>query len=113
MAYMYRLLRGTILGQEVQCLKVLGLRLRDHAVVVSCVVQVMINMTLDLTVVAFSLTVLADHVFPHMVPTFLKWDMACLVFFLALFQGKCANIGILHSFINPNVTPFTLPMFFY
>jgi hypothetical protein len=26
--------------------------------------------------------------FPHMVPAFLKWDMACFVFFLTLFQGK-------------------------
>ena len=33
MAYMYRLFRGVVLGLEVQCLKVLGLRLRDHAVV--------------------------------------------------------------------------------
>jgi hypothetical protein len=57
-------------------------------VVVPVVVQVVINMTLDLMVVAFSPTVLADHVFPYVVPTFLKWDMACLVFFLTLFQGK-------------------------
>jgi hypothetical protein len=74
-----------MLGQEVQCLKVLGLSLRDHVVVVPGVVQVMINMTLDLVTVAFSPTVLADHVFPHVVPAFLKWDMACLVFFLTLF----------------------------
>jgi hypothetical protein len=51
-------------------------------------VQVMINMNLDLVAVAFSLTVLADHVFPHVVPAFLKWDIACLVLFLTLFQGK-------------------------
>jgi hypothetical protein len=56
--------------------------------VVPHVVQVMINMTLDLVAVAFSPTVLADHVFPHVVPAFLKWDMSCLVFFLTLFQGK-------------------------
>jgi hypothetical protein len=77
-----------MLGQEVQCLKVLGLRLRDHVVVMEVVpgvVQVVINMTLDFTTVAFSPTVLADHVFPHVVPAFLKWDMACLVFFLTLF----------------------------
>jgi hypothetical protein len=70
---------------------VLGLRLLDHAVVVVVVpgvVQVMINMTLDLMAVAFSPIALADHVFPHVVPTFLKWNMACLVFFLTLFQGK-------------------------
>jgi hypothetical protein len=91
MAYMCRLFRGAMLGQEVQCLKVLGLRLLDHAVVVVVVpgvVQVMINMTLDLAAVAFSPTALADHVFPHVVLAFLKWDMACLVFFLTLFQGK-------------------------
>jgi hypothetical protein len=81
MVYMCRLFRGAMLGQEVQCLKVLGLSLRDHVMVVPGVVQVMINMTLDLMTVAFSPTVLADHVFPHVVPTFLKWDMACLVFF--------------------------------
>jgi hypothetical protein len=80
-----------MLGQEVQCLKVLGLRLLDHAVVmvvVPGVVQIMINMTLDLKTVVFSPTALADHVFPHVVPAFLKWDMACLMFFLTLFQGK-------------------------
>ena len=77
-----------MLGLEVQCLKVLGLRLRDHTVVMPGVVQVMINMTLDLTAVAFSPTALADHVFPHMVFAFLKWDTVCLVFFLTLFQGK-------------------------
>jgi hypothetical protein len=53
--------------------------------VVPGMVQVMINMTLELMAVAFSPTVLADHVFPHVVPTFLKWDMTCLVFFLTLF----------------------------
>jgi hypothetical protein len=57
-------------------------------VVVPDVVQVVINMTLDLTAVVFSPTVLADHVFPHVVPAFLKWDMTGLVFFLTLFQGK-------------------------
>ena len=75
MAYMYHLFRDAVLGQEVLCLNVLGLRLRDHAVVVPCVVQVMINMTLHLTAVAFSPTALADHVFPHVVTAFLKWDM--------------------------------------
>jgi ribosomal protein L30/L7E len=88
MAYMCRLFRGAMLGQEVQCLKVLGLRLLDHAVVVPDVVQVMINMTLDLVAVAFSPIALADYVFPHVVATFLKWDMTCLVFLLTLFQGK-------------------------
>ena len=77
-----------MLGLEGQCLKVLGLRLRDHAVVMPGVVQVVINMTLDLVAVVFSPTVLVDHVFPHVVLAFLKWDMACLVFFLTLFQGK-------------------------
>ena len=48
MAYMCRPFRGAVLGLEVQCLKVLGLRLRDHAVVMPGVVQLMINMTLDL-----------------------------------------------------------------
>jgi hypothetical protein len=88
MAYMCRLFRGAMLGQEVQCLKVLGLRLLDHAVVMVVmlgVVQVMINMNLDLVAVAFSPTALVDHVFPHVVPTFLKWYMTCLVFFLTLF----------------------------
>jgi hypothetical protein len=88
MAYICLLFRGAMLGQEVQCLKVLGLMLLDHAVVMVVmpgVVQFMINMTLDLVTVAFSPTALADHVFLHVVPTFLKWDMACLVFFLTLF----------------------------
>ena len=82
---MCRSFRGVVLGLKVLCLKVLGLRWRDHAVVVPGVVQVMINMTLDLTAVAFSPTALADHVFPHMVFAFLKWDTVCLVFFLTLF----------------------------
>ena len=85
MAYMCYLFRGAVLGLEVQCLKMLGLRLRDHAVVVPGMIQVMINMTLDLVVVAFSPIALADHVFPHVVIAFLKWDMVCLVFFLTLF----------------------------
>ena len=72
MAYMCRLFRGAVLGLEVPCLKVLGLRLRDHSMVMPDVVQVMINMTLDLTVVAFSPIALADHVFPHVVTAFLK-----------------------------------------
>jgi hypothetical protein len=90
MAYICRLFRGAVLGQEVQCLKALGLRLRDHVVVIPGKVQVMVNMTLDPVAVAlvFSPTALADYVFPHMEPVFLKWDMACLVFFLTLFQGK-------------------------
>jgi hypothetical protein len=54
-------------------------------VVVPGVVQVMSNMALDLVVVAFNPIALADHVFPHVVPAFLKWDVACLVFFLTLF----------------------------
>jgi hypothetical protein len=90
MAYMCSLFRGTVLGLEVQCLKVLGLMLRDHMVVmvlVPSVVQVMVNMTLNPVAVAlvFSPIALVDHVFPHMVFTFLKWDMVCLVFFLTLF----------------------------
>jgi hypothetical protein len=90
MAYMCRLFRGVVLGQEVQCLKALGLRLRDHVVVLHGEVQVMVNMTLDPVAVAlvFSPTTLTDHVFPHVETVFLKWDMACLVFFLTLFQGK-------------------------
>ena len=70
---------------KVQCLKVLGLRLRDHMVVMPSMVQVMINMALDLMTVAFSPTALVDHVFPHVVNASLKWDMVCLVFFLIIF----------------------------
>ena len=79
---MYRLFRGTVLGLEVQCLKVLGLRLRDHMVVVPSEVLVVLNMTLNPVAVplAFSPTALVEHVFPHMVIASLKWDMACLVF---------------------------------
>jgi hypothetical protein len=85
MEYMYPLFRGAVLGQEVQCLKVLGLRLRDHTVVVPDGVQVIVNTTLSSVVVAFSHTTLVDHVFLLMVIAFLKWDMVCLVFFLTLF----------------------------
>jgi hypothetical protein len=52
------------------------------------VVQAVSNMALDLVAVAFSPTALVDHVFSHVVPAFLKWDVTCLVFFLTLFQGK-------------------------
>jgi hypothetical protein len=87
MAYMCRLFRGVVLGQEVQCLKALGLKLRDHVVVMPGEDQLVVNMTLHPMVVAlvFSPTALEDHVFPHVEPVFLKWDMACLVFFLTLF----------------------------
>jgi len=65
MAYMCRLFRGSVLGLEVQCLKVLGLSLRDYAVVMPSVVQVVVNMTFNPMVVAlvFSPTALANHVF--------------------------------------------------
>ena len=84
---MYLLFRGTVLDRRVQCLKVLGLRLWDHAVVVPDGVQVVANTTLD-SVVVFHLTALADHVFPLVVIAFLKWDLICLVFFLIFFQDK-------------------------
>ena len=87
MVYMYLLFRGTVLDREVQCLKVLGLNLRDPAVVVPDGVQVVANTTLD-SVVVFHLTALADHVFPLVVIAFLKWDLICLVFFLIFFQDK-------------------------
>jgi len=86
MVYMYLLFRGTLLDREVQCLKVLGLRLRDHVVVMPDGVQVVANTTL-VSVMAFSVIALADHVFRLVVIAFLKWDLACLVFFLTLFQG--------------------------
>jgi len=70
----------------VQYLKVLGLRLRDHVVVVPNGV-VVVNAILD-SMVAFSLTVVADHVFPLVVIAFLKGDLVCLVLFLIFFQGK-------------------------
>ena len=54
-------------------------------VVVPGRVLVMFNMTLNFVVVVFGLTASADHIFPHVVTTFLKWDMVCLVFFLTLF----------------------------
>jgi hypothetical protein len=63
MAYMCRLFRGIVLGLEVQCLKVLGLRLRDHAVVVPGEVHVEIEMILDLVAVALAFTPLVDHIF--------------------------------------------------
>jgi len=74
MVYMYLLFRGTVIDREVQCLKVLDLRLRDPVVVMPDGVQVVANTTLD-SVVAFSLTALADHVFPSVVIAFLKWDL--------------------------------------
>ena len=64
MAYMCHLFRGAVLGLEVQCLKVLGLKLQDHLVVVLGGILVVIDMTLNLVAVAFSLIALADHVFP-------------------------------------------------
>jgi hypothetical protein len=46
---------------------VLGLRLRDHVVVVSSGVQFVIKMILDLVVVALAFTPLVDHVFLVMI----------------------------------------------
>ena len=66
--------RGAVLGLEVQCLEMQGLRLRDHTMVMPGMVQV-INMTLDLAAVTFSPTALADHISPHMVSAFLTWAM--------------------------------------
>jgi len=57
-------------------------------VVVPGGVLVVIDMTLNLVAVAFGLIALADHVLLHVVIASLKWDMACLVFSLTLFQGK-------------------------
>jgi hypothetical protein len=56
-----------VLGLEVQCLKALGLRLRDHAVVVPGGVQVMIKMILNLMAVALAFTPLMDHIFLVMI----------------------------------------------
>jgi len=91
MVYMCHRLRGALLGLGVLCLEVLGLKLRDHVVVVvPGVVNVMINMTLDPVTEAslFRPTLLADHVFPIVVIAILKWDEACLVVFLTIFEGK-------------------------
>ena len=63
MAYMCCLFRGAVLGLEVQCLKELGLRLRDHTVVVPGRVQVMIEMIMVPVAVALAFTTLADHIF--------------------------------------------------
>ena len=80
MVYMYRLFKGTVLGLEVQCLKVLGLRLRDHAVVVPSGVQVVVNMSIDPVAVAFSSIALVDYGFPLMVllPPNGTWYAWCL-----------------------------------
>lgn len=80
------LFRGELLGQEVQCLKVLVLRLQDHTMVV--LNRVLGNMTMDLVGVFLSPIGLVDHVFPFVMITILKWDLGCLVFFLTLFLSK-------------------------
>jgi hypothetical protein len=77
MVYMCCLFKGAVLGLEEQCLKVLGLSLRDRVVVmvaVPGVVPVVINMTLNPMAVAlvFGSTALADHVFLHVVFASLK-----------------------------------------
>ena len=87
LAYMYRLFRGTVLGLEVQCLKVLGLRLRGHTVVVPGEVLVMVNMTMNLVVVALSPIALADHVFPIVVITIPLVDHVFLFVVIALLFG--------------------------
>ena len=83
--YMSHLFIGTLLGREVLYLKVLGLRLLDHVVVVLDGVRVMVNMTLSLVLMLFSPTVSADHIFPLVVIAFLQWDRVCMVCFLTLF----------------------------
>jgi hypothetical protein len=90
MMYMCHLFKGAVLDQEVQCLKMLGLMLRDHVVIVPDMVQVVVNMTLNPMAMAlvFRPTALVDHVFPHVVPAFLKWHMTYLVFFSNIFPGQ-------------------------
>ena len=60
---MCRPFRGVVLGEEVQCLKVLGLRLQDHVVVVPDGVQVVIEMIMDPVAVVLAFTPRADHIF--------------------------------------------------
>jgi len=114
---MYRLFRGALPGLGVQSLKVLGLSLRDHAVlvVVPGEVNVMLNMTLDLVTVAslFHPTLLADHVFLIVVIAILKWDEACFGGFPNTFPGQMSQHWYSPQFTNPSVAPFAHPMSFY
>ena len=82
MAYMCCPFRGVVLGLEVQ-----GLRLRDHTVVVPGEVLVMVNMTMNLVVVALSPIALADHVFPIVVITIPLVDHVFLFVVIALLFG--------------------------
>jgi hypothetical protein len=56
---MCRLFRGAVLGLEVQCLKALGLRLRDHALAFTPLVD-----HIFLVMIAFPP---ADHILPFVV----------------------------------------------
>jgi hypothetical protein len=123
MAYMCRLFRGIVLGLEVQCLKVLGLKLRDHVVVVPSGVQVMIEMILDPHGGGFGFYPLADHVFlmvtapsgprfPFRSYRFTSWPR--MSDFLAdPFSKQMAQHWYTSQFTNPSVESFAYPIPFY
>ena len=71
MVYMSCLFRGALLDREA-LLKVLGLRLLDHAVVVLSEVWVVVNITSSLVLMPLSPKASVDHIFPHVVIAFLQ-----------------------------------------
>ena len=77
-----------MLGREELCLKVLGLKLLDHMVVLADEVRIMVNTTSSPMLLLLVPIAQVDHAFLYMVLASPKWDQACVVVFLTLFQGK-------------------------
>jgi hypothetical protein len=93
MVFMLSLFRDV--GLEVLCHLLLGLRKRDHVVVMPDGVLVMC----EPMVVALLLTSLVDHSFLLMVIASLL-DRRWVVFFLTLFMARCRNTYIILSILT-------------
>jgi hypothetical protein len=108
MVFMLSLFRDVLRGLEVFCLWLLGLRQRDHVLVVPDEVLVVCHMAKDPVTEALVLTSPADHNFFHVVITSLR-DRGCLVFSQTLFRGKCHSTSILHSLLSPMLCHLLTP----
>jgi hypothetical protein len=80
-------------------LLLLGLRQRDHIVVVPGGLLVMSHMAKDSVTMALVITSPPDHSFLLVVIASLL-DQGCVVFSLKLFRGKCGSTGIILSILT-------------
>jgi hypothetical protein len=99
--FVLSLFRDVLRGLEVLCLLLLGLRRRDHVVVVLGGVLVVCHMAKDPVAVVLVPPSLADHSFLLVVISIPPWDRGCLVVFLTLIMGKCRSTGFPISILTP------------